>query len=182
LSNSPQSLEELVTFFLDRTHQSRDTARLLRRLGIKIELHKNNFLHDAPDPDWIPVCAANGWIIVTGDKGIEFDGINRAAVIECAAKVFMVNDHQTRGLEQTAALIAARKKIMRTALQNVGPFYCSVDMASDNHVGPPRFQPGGYALKPEAIPGAAMPVPEPGDAVSQKHHDPPERSGELDFG
>jgi hypothetical protein len=157
LSNSPQSPEESVTFFLDRTHQSKYTEKLLRLLGVKVELHKKHFVQDAPDTDWIPVCAGNGWIIVTGDKGIENDGINRAAVIRCGAKIFMLHDHRTRGLEQTASLIAARKKIARTALNNVGPFYCPVQIANDDHVGEPKFYPGGHPIEV----GPVVPTSEP---------------------
>jgi hypothetical protein len=115
-------------------------------------VHKSHFVQDAPDGEWIPVCAANGWIILTGDKGIENDGINRSAVINSAAKIFMLYDHKSRGLEQTAALIAARKKIAQTALNNVGPFYCPIEMVGDSHVGKPRFYPGGYAIQTESIP------------------------------
>lgn len=159
MSNSRPTLEESVTFFLDRTHQSKDTARLLRKLGVQLVLHREKFDPEAPDPEWIPVCAENGWIILSGDKGLENVGLNRAAVIKCAAKVFLIHDYQTQGLDQTAALITARKKIMRVALRNAGPFYCSVEMAGDDHVGRPEFQPGGYPLGVEDVPECALAAP-----------------------
>ena len=161
MSNSQPQPENPVVLFLDRTHQSKDTARLLRKLGILVELHKDHFEQDSDDAAWIPVCAANGWAILTGDKGIEYSGINRAAVIASGAKVFVISDYKTRGLDQTAALITARHKIVRLATNNVGPFYCTIEMVSDSHVGKPRFEQGGYALEKEALPEFAVTVSEP---------------------
>ncbi len=180
LSTSQLPPEETVTFFLDRTHQSKDTARLLRKLGVRIELHKDHFPQDSEDTAWIPICAANGWIILTGDKGIEHSGINRAAVIASAAKVFIISDYRTRGLEQTASLIAARRKMARIAMVNVGPFYCSVEMAKDDHVGKPRFQPGGYAMSVEAVPESALPASgESPISLKQDEKLPSPKTGDL---
>jgi hypothetical protein len=138
-------------------------------------------VHDTPDDEWIPICAAKGWIILTGDKGIENDGINREAVIQCAAKVFMMYDHKSRGLEQTAALIAARKKIAQTALNNVGPFYCPIEMLGDAHVGEPKSYPGGYALQVEKVHESAISVPDRAEA-KPADQPPVAESGDLDFG
>jgi hypothetical protein len=88
-----------------------------------------------------------GWAILAGDKGIENDGLNRATIIKCAAKIFMMHHHKTKGLDQTAAIIAARRKIARTATNNVGPFYCPVETLGESHVGEPKFYPGGYAIQ-----------------------------------
>ncbi len=151
MSSSPQSAEPSVTFFLDRTHQSKHTVRLLRLLGVPVEVHNSHFVPDAADDEWIPVCAAKGWIILTGDQGIENDGINRAAVIQSGAKVFTLYCHKAKGLEMTAALITARKKIARTAVNSVGPFYCPISMVGDSHVGSPKFYPGGYAIKQDKM-------------------------------
>jgi len=138
---------------------------MLQSLGVRVEVHKNHFVHDAPDAEWIPVCASKGWVILTGDQGIENDGINRAAVIQSQAKVFTLYSYRAKGLEMSAALIAARKKIGRTAESNVGPFYCPIRMLGESHVGLPKFYQGGYSLKSE---GVAAEGQQPGARRSRK--------------
>ena len=72
--------------------------------------------------------------------------------------IAVISDYRTRGLEQTAALITAHRKIGRITLENVGPFYCNVEMTGDSHVGKPRFQPGGYPLQKQPVPESVIPV------------------------
>jgi hypothetical protein len=180
LSSSPQSPEAAVTFFLDRTHQSKHTVRLLKSLGVPVEVHQTHFEPEAPDDEWIPVCAAKGWVILTGDQGIEKDGLNRASVIQSGAKVFTLICYKAQSLEMTAALIAARKKIARTAADNVGPFYCRIEMLGDSHVSPPKFYPGGYALEKEKTAESSIEVPK---HQEKKAKQPSQSvSNRLDFG
>jgi PIN domain-containing protein len=170
LSSTPPYPESSVVIFLDRTHHSKHTERLLRLLGVPVKVHRSLFHPEMPDHEWIPICAANGWAIVTGDKGIEADGLNRSTVIKSAAKIFMMYDYRSKGLEQTAAIIAARRKIARTVTNNVGPFYCPVEIVGESHVGKPNFYPGGYALEAEAVPEFSIPISEDGSNELQNRN------------
>lgn len=155
---------------------------MLKKLGVSLQLHKEHFVHDAPDDEWIPVVAAKGWAIISGDKGIEFDGINRAAVQTHKAKVFTLADTTMRGVEWAATLVAARKKIYAIAEQNIGPFYCTIEPVGDGHVGKPRFLPGGYTLQVEPVPETLFPVSDKGtDEVkeSPKIEDSPPQTPPL---
>jgi hypothetical protein len=146
---------------LDRTHQSKLTAKLLRDLDVSVEVHKRHYLPAAPDPEWIADAANKGWAIISGDKGIEYDGVNRQAVAKSGARVFLLSDTESRGAEWAASLVMARHKIQRIAVENRGPFYCTVDKGSDHHVKDLRFLEGGGPL-----PKAVM-VPESQAAVSE---------------
>jgi hypothetical protein len=160
-SNNLEKLPEFpITFFMDRTHQSKVTAKLLRDLGVPLELHKRHFLPDTPDPDWIKDCANNGWLIISGDKGIEYDGINRFAVAESRAKVFLLADTCARGAEWAASLVMARHKISRLAATNNGPFYCSIEMGNDKHVDKVRCFDGGGPIEKPSIPEFTIAVPD----------------------
>ena len=143
---------------MDRTHQSKVTAKLLRELGVPLELHKRYYLHDTPDPEWIFDCTERGWLIISGDKGIEYDGINRYAVAKCRAKVFVLADTSSRGAEWAASLVLARHKIAHLAASHNGPFYCSIEMGGDRHVGKARCFDGGGPIQVEQIPEHAIGV------------------------
>jgi PIN like domain len=152
LTDSYQQPSSNITLLLDRTHQAKITAKLLRDLSIAVEVHKRHYLPEEPDPNWIEDSSRRGWAIISGDKGIEYDGINRQAVETAKAKVFLLTDTQSRGAEWAAALVLARHKIVKIATENEGPFYCTIEKGKDDHCGIPRFLKGGGPLpKPSAI-------------------------------
>jgi len=160
LNNSEQPLKPSITLFLDATHQAKITAKLLRDLGISVEVHKRYFLPTESDPVWIADCTRRGWAIISGDKGIEYDGVNRHAVVTARAKIFLLTDTESRGTEWAASLVMARHKILRTAAENNGPFYCAIEKGKDDHVGKPNFLEGGGPIPKATMTEAQIAVPE----------------------
>ena len=140
---------------------------------MNVEVHKRYYLPTEPDPNWIADSAGRGWVIISGDKGIEYDGINRLAVVTARAKVFLLADTTSRTIEWAASLVMARHKIMRMAAENNGPFYCSVEKGKDDHVGTLRFLEGGGP-----IPKSAKMV-EPQVAVPESASEKPKQEDEL---
>jgi 5S rRNA maturation endonuclease (ribonuclease M5) len=130
-------------YFLIEHIRAKITLKLLNALGCSVERHKTHFLPDDPDDVWIPQCAQKGWIIISGDKGIRRDGINRAAVLQSRAKVFILADTDGRGADWAASLAIAARKMLRLAEESYGPFYCDVDRAKDTHVGKVEYLQGG---------------------------------------
>lgn len=127
-------------------------TKMLNDLQLAFEPHSRYYAHTEEDHIWIPSVAGRGWVIISGDKGLESDGINRKSVIESKAKVFILADSNSRGAEWAASLVLAYKKIVRLSLENVGPFYCRVNKGSDSHVGDIRFYEGGHPIP--KVPGA----------------------------
>jgi hypothetical protein len=161
LSNSEQP-KSPTTLFLDATHQAKITAKLLRDAGISVEVHKRYFLADAPDPEWIADCTRRGWAIVSGDKGIEYDGVNRRAVATSRAKVFILADTTSRCVDWAASLVIARQKILKIVEDNEGPFFCTVEKGNDEHVGKVRFLEGGRPIqKVVSMTESQIAAPEP---------------------
>lgn len=149
--------------FLDATHQSKVTAKLLRDLDVNVEVHRRHYLPAAPDPEWIADAAGRGWVIISGDKGIREDGVNRHAVIKARAKIFLLADTTSRGAEWAASLVMARKKILRIADQNNGPFYCVVEKGTEHHVHKPEFFEEGGPIPSPPINESQIAVPIPGE-------------------
>ena len=184
MSTSSNSLPDAVTLLLDRTHQSKVTEKLLRHLDVRVEIHKRHYLPGAPDPEWIADAAKRGWAIISGDKGIEYDGINRHAVAQSGARVFLLTDTESRGAEWAASLVMARHKIQRVATENRGPFFCNIEKGGDQHVKKPRFLEGGGPLpKPQAMIESQMSVPDSGDgaATDDGSANPLKQQSVIDF-
>jgi hypothetical protein len=159
--------------FLDATHQSKVTSKLLSDLDVKVEVHRRHYLPAAPDPEWIADATRRGWVIISGDKGIREDGVNRHAVIKACAKVFLLADTNSRGAEWAASLVMARKKILRIAEQNNGPFYCVVEKGSDHHVHKPEFFEQGGPIPSLSISESQIAAPIPGETGREPETRPP---------
>jgi PIN domain-containing protein len=163
-------LPDEPTYFVDRTHGRKKLPNLLKKVGMKVEVHYNHFDPEAPDDEWIPQCVANGWVILTGDKAIETDPINARAVEDSAAKVFITADTNSKAEEWAAAIIVGRRKLARIVEYNNGAFCVDVDKHATNHVSSERYKgSGGPKPKeekpipppPEEIVSAAVAEPEP---------------------
>jgi PIN like domain len=153
--------------FLDATHQSKLTAKLLRDLDVNVEVHRRHYRPSAPDPEWIADATKRGWVIISGDKGIRDDGVNRHAVIKARAKVFLLADTNSRGAEWAASLVMARKKILRIADQNNGPFYCVVEKGTEHHVHKPEFFEEGGPIPPSPITQSQIAAPMPSESDAE---------------
>jgi hypothetical protein len=100
---------------------------LLKKAGLRVVCHSDEFTDDmTPDPVWIERCANKDWVIVTGDKAIETDPVNRQAVIDCKAKVFLLDENNSKAIEWASAIIVGRRKLVAVTRENDGPFFASV--------------------------------------------------------
>lgn len=125
---------------------------LLKRVGFTvISLHDAGFAQETQDAVWIAECGRKGWAILSGDKGLQKNPINKAAIIEARCQVFLFTDTNSRAEEWAAAVIMGRRKIARLALRNIGPFYVHIGRESDSHVQDVRFVGTGRAKTSEEL-------------------------------
>jgi hypothetical protein len=115
---------------------------MLEDAQLSIEPHRDHFDKTMDDHLWIPEVAGRGWIIISGDKRLE-SGINRVAVIESAAKVFVLSDTNSRPIYWGSAFINGLTTILRRVEDNSGPFFVDVLRDASQHVGYPRFLASG---------------------------------------
>ncbi len=119
---------------------------ILRGAGFKVhpiyEVYPGTLHETISDPEWINLCAANNWIVVTGDKKIETVPENRQAVIDSKARIFLLSESNSPPEVWAAAVIIGRYKMDDILEANAGPFFVSVNKRSDGHVGRIRLPPG----------------------------------------
>jgi hypothetical protein len=75
-------------------------------------------------------CAKEEWAVLTGDKAIETDPTNRQAVIDSKAKVFLLDENNSRAVEWASAIIVARRRIVEVVHENDGPFFVTLRKTS----------------------------------------------------
>jgi hypothetical protein len=134
-SNTWKLLEAQHQFFLDRNQGNKIMPELLRNAGLPIVCHSDEFTDDmTPDPVWIEHCSNKDWVILTGDKAIETDPINRQAVVDFKAKVFLLEENNSRAVEWASAIIVGRHRLVAVAHENEGPFFASVRKNSNGMI------------------------------------------------
>jgi len=101
---------------------------LLREAGISVRWHAAEGFpsKETSDDAWIRDVASKGYIIVTSNKTIETDPIERQAVIESKAKVFFLEEKNSRAVHWAAAIIVSKAKIYEVVRENEGPFFMNV--------------------------------------------------------
>lgn len=153
VSDAPHKLGHEL--FLDRTSSKR-LINILRMAGFVLqtifEVYPNNVHENVLDPDWIKKCGENNWIVITGDKRIETVPENRQAVVDAKAKVFLLNDSNSKPEVWAAAILLGQYKMQDIIDATTGPFFVTVGKRCDSHIQRPR-RPAGYnlAIAPEQV-------------------------------
>ncbi len=135
---------------------------------MKVEVHADKFGPEEDDDVWIPKCAASDLIIISGDKAIETDPINRRAVEESGAKVFMTAENNSKAEEWAAAIIIGRRKLAAIVDRNNGPFFVEIDKHASNHISSVRFAGSGGPKPQEVPPSVAVPESVVGSAQPEQ--------------
>src|SRR5438094_509593 len=91
---------EKPTFFIDRS-LGRFVAQKLREAGATVEHHDVHFAENTPDVQWLEVVGARGWIVLTKDKAIRRDPLERRAVEAAKLRFFTLTSGNMTG-EQMA--------------------------------------------------------------------------------
>jgi hypothetical protein len=80
-----------LEYFTDRDLGAEIFPGILRQAGITIHQHRDHFPENAPDTVWLPEVAARGWIILSRDRNIRRNPLERDAVMESSAAFFALS-------------------------------------------------------------------------------------------
>jgi hypothetical protein len=74
-----------LVFFVDRSLGRRKLPDALRALHLRVEVHDDHFAAEEVDVNWLAVCGARRWVVVTKDFAIrgnpaEIAALDRAGV------------------------------------------------------------------------------------------------------
>jgi predicted nuclease of predicted toxin-antitoxin system len=114
------------TFFLDRALGKKYVAAALRDAGAQIEIHADHFPPDSPDTEWLPEVSRRGWIVLTKDDAIGRNLVERIAIAQSEAKVFVLAAGNLTGREMAAIFVEALNKMEKVANGQQPPFIAKV--------------------------------------------------------
>ena len=115
----------MTTLFFDRTFGKR-LPHALRLLGVDAEAHQDHFAQDAPDEEWLAGVSAHGWIVLTNDKRIRFNEIERQALLTHRIGCFVFTRGNRTRWEQVQIIARAWDRMQEVIGTMTRPFVYSV--------------------------------------------------------
>ena len=107
--------------------------------GIRHERHGQHFSPGTPDVVWLPFVGSRGWILVTKDKRIRFNDLEKDAVVANRVREFYFTSGNYSGAEMATMLLAALPEMVRLCGKQAPPFIASITKAGKVHL---RMQEG----------------------------------------
>ena len=96
---------------------------------IKHERHGQYFSPGTPDTSWLPFVGEKGWILITKDKRIRFNDLEKEAVLASKVREFYFTSGNFSGSEMATILIAALPEMIRLCRKQEPPFIASITKA-----------------------------------------------------
>lgn len=115
-----------ITFFIDRCLECNSVIEAFRNAGITIEVHRDHFLDNAQDVDWLPEVGKREWVILTKDSKISKNPLERNAVARAGIKMFTLNSANLSGEKMIKIFLTAIVKIQHFAYSHPAPFIAKV--------------------------------------------------------
>jgi hypothetical protein len=115
-----------LTFFLDHQIGRYQVAEILRAAGAKVEVHLDHFAGDARDIVWIPEVARRGWVLITKDKNIRRNPLEREAYRAAKLRGFVATGKDMRATELGELLVRCLPGMVRRTAGRPGPFLFAI--------------------------------------------------------
>lgn len=130
-SPSPRSIERLAStvFFVDRSLGKRIVAQALRDAGAVVEVHDDHFPQDATDVEWLTAAGKHNWVVLSKDKQIRRNPLERAAIASASVKAFFLTQQGISGPEMAAIFVQALPGMVSRAVSQPGPFIYTISRA-----------------------------------------------------
>jgi hypothetical protein len=114
-------------FFIDRCIYSKALFQALDSLGLNIEIHDNHFENDIEDPVWLVECGKNNWVVLSKDKNIKKNLLERQALFNAGVAAFFLTSGGFNAEETAQALIKALKRIANLIQSQQKPFIARIN-------------------------------------------------------
>ncbi|MBI1766028.1 MAG: hypothetical protein HYR56_31880 [Acidobacteria bacterium] len=118
---------ENVVFFVDRCLGKNTVPETLRQAGLRVEVHSDHFQDDAPDTHWLIECGKRDWVVLTKDREIRRNDLERIALMNSGVASFILISANSSGLDNANALSKSLPKIARFLQTRPKPFIARIN-------------------------------------------------------
>jgi len=141
-------LPEPYTFFVDRALGGKVIVGALRDAGVQAEACDAHFEPNAEDAAWLPVVGQRGWVLLTKDKAIRTNALERNALISNHVAAFMLGGGNIPGAEMARIFIASLRSMQRALRRYEVPFIASISKRCAVSI---VWADGGWLKKPKVL-------------------------------
>jgi hypothetical protein len=109
----------------------------MRRVGLEVRRHDDEFHEETPDVVWLEECGKRGWSVITSDQDLVDDNDQWKVAVRNNVKIFMTTDNSTRGIFWAASVVGGRNRMIQWATQKPGPFLVRIRQLGEMHISRP---------------------------------------------
>jgi hypothetical protein len=121
---SATSLLPDLPLYLDEDIDSASIYEALIATGVSVFRHRDYFLQG--EKDHVPTVAANGWIVLTKDEAMQRGEIEKIAIRNAKARVFILVRGDLSAQEMAEIFVKALSPMARVVRKNPPPFIAKV--------------------------------------------------------
>jgi hypothetical protein len=137
-SPSPSPPEDLIVYLDENLCNSRAILDTLARLNVRFERHLDHFARGTLDEIWLPMVGSQGWVLLTSDKRIRYNFLERRALEQNSVREFVFTSGNMSGQDMAAALELALPKVRRFCRKLKPPFVASITRTGEIHLRWPK--------------------------------------------
>jgi hypothetical protein len=137
-------LREPFVYFVDRSLGRKVVVEALRAAGETAQAHDDYFDIDAPDSAWLAEVTRRGWVVLTKDKNIRRNEIERTVIVNAGAACFMLGRGDLSGATMGRVLVEALPRVRRVLRRYEPPLGASVNLLGQLRL----LMAGGRLLEP----------------------------------
>jgi hypothetical protein len=101
----------------------------LKSLGVEFVRHGAVFSPGTPDVEWLPVVGTNRWVLLTSDKRIRFNDLEREQVISHGVREFVFTSGNLSGAMMGELLKIAMPKMKIIFYEQESPFIACISQS-----------------------------------------------------
>jgi PIN like domain len=122
----PAKQLENITFFVDRS-LGKQFAEGLVELGLNVEKHDDYFSQTTIDVDWLAKCGENDWVVISGDKNIKRNSIEKTALLNSGVAAFFFTSGGITKEKQLEIIQKGLRRIFNILDSQRKPFIARLD-------------------------------------------------------
>jgi PIN like domain len=127
MKKSPAKQLENITFFVDRSSGKKQFVEGLKELGLNVERHDDHFSETTIDVDWLAKCGENDWVVISGDKKIKRNSIEKTALLNTGLAAFFFTSNELTEEKRIEIISKGLKRIANILSTHQKPFIARLD-------------------------------------------------------
>jgi predicted nuclease of predicted toxin-antitoxin system len=106
-------LPEPFVYFVDRSLGREVIVEALRAAGQEAHAHDAHFAPDTEDAEWLVEVGRRGWVVLTKDKNIRRNELERVAIVQAKVACFMLGSGNMKADDMARLFIDNLRRMER---------------------------------------------------------------------